>query len=388
MSRINPESNAPRSRDPRTANQQTAIELSTLSEPRFGYVPTSNHEVGLAGAATLAGDAPFLVPFRIGNADYTKRSPVVFEVPNPWTLDIDVTTINLDTFIGGIVDGVALAANIDYLIWAFLDEYLNFKGFGMTARPIATGASVASGGDLGASTVFAVPSGYGWLFSVGARLLARIGTAQGDSYNQGTITAVTLETITATMDALYTDVDIEQNTTLATLTGLEIGQLDNFAPRMWNQDSLYPGSGVEYQYSYLGSLQTDVNLDIRRPRKRGEALGFRVQWFKVFSQTAAAVTISQRVCLARWLPLGTRAVTGLLTISGSNVNGFIKVQTDPTVATWGVTGARTAGGGISSTSYIALTRFHNTTLLYELNVTPGANMTGDGYITGYNEGRY
>ncbi|KKL82638.1 hypothetical protein LCGC14_1982810, partial [marine sediment metagenome] len=145
---------------------------------------------------------------------------------------------------------------------------------------------------------------------------------------------------------------------------------------------------VEYQYSYLGSLQTDVNLDIRRPRKRGEALGFRVQWFKVFSQTAAAVTISQRVCLARWLPLGTRAVTGLLTISGSNVNGFIKVQTDPTVATWGVTGARTAGGGISSTSYIALTRFHNTTLLYELNVTPGANMTGDGYITGYNEGRY
>lgn len=394
MSRVSPGIKAPRGRSPRTTHLQTAVELSVLTAPRFAFAPKSNHEIILAGAPSLSGDAPFLVPFRIANADYTKSWPVIYEVLNNWTLDIDVTTIDLTTFIGGIVDGLGLTADTDYLIWAFTDEYLNFKGFGMTSRPLVIDGVNTFGGGLGvAGSKFTVTTNHGWRYSVGARVLIRVGTALGDSYNQGVITEVFASSLTVDLDAAYTDIDLEGNTNLIGLSGLQIIQIDNFAPRLYNQDSLYPGSAVEHQYSYIGSLQVWLdplvaNIVLRRPRKRGEALAFHVRRHNVFHQVNPGATVISRVCLARWLPLGTRAVTGILTIFGTNVNSFINVQTDSVSGEWGITGARTSGGGVSSTSYIGLTRFHNTSLLYELNIALGSNMTGDGYISGYNEDRY
>ena len=57
-----------------------------------------------------------IVPIRLEN------SFDQLEITDDWTLDLDVTTITALTFIGGLVDGIGLAALTDYLIWAFYDE--------------------------------------------------------------------------------------------------------------------------------------------------------------------------------------------------------------------------------------------------------------------------
>jgi hypothetical protein len=372
----------------------TAVELSNLDRPIFRFMPDTNHEVTLEGEPSLSGDAPFLVPFRLANADYTERRPIVYSILNSWSIDIDTATINLTTRVGGRVDGLSLTADIYYLIWAFMDEFQNFKGLGITALPRVTGASTSSGGTLGATATFSVTAGHGWRFVVGARLLVRQGTdmrvspaTTGDPYNQGIITGVTANSITATMDALYTEIDYEENTTLASLTGLEIVQLDRFEPRMWNQDSLYPGSGAEHQFAYLGSIQTNASSNIQFFRKRGENVMFDDEAYIVWDLTSTSSS-EDRVCLSRWLPRSAGWAHGIVTVSGVNVNSYVHCQTDPIAGLWGFTGSRAAGGGLSRANYNAIVRNVNNSLTYELYVSGGTSTTGEAFLSGYEEDRF
>ena len=380
--RISPTIQVPRGRNPRTTYLETAVELANPMQAWFRYGQLSTDTLYIQGKPTNAGDSPLLIHFRIANADYTKRLPFVSSVPDGWIIDLSATTIDLNTLIGGIVDGVPLIANIDYLVWAFADEYRNFKGFGITARPRRIDVLTLSGGGLGVESKFTITAGYGWLFNIGARVIIRQGTALSGSYNQGIVVAHTSSAVTVQLDSLYTEIDREPNTTLASLTGLEMFQIDNFAPRMYNEDSLYPGSGVEYQYSYLGSIQTDNTFNMRHVRYAGDWYPFPVESYIVYTDTNT-VTSMFNVCLARWIPVGTERVSGFITIEGTNIAGYVKVMTDSVAGLGGITGSRIIGGGVSRMFYDVQIRLHNATAHFHLYTTSASSMTGNGYITSY-----
>ena len=383
--RIAPEVQVPRARNQRTTYLEAGLELVNPMRPWFRFGQLTNNTLYVQGRPTNCGDSPLLIPFRFANADYTKRLPIIMSIPTAWTIDLNATTIDLTTYIGGIVDGVALTAGQDYFVWAFADEYRNLKGFGITARPRIVDGRTSSGGGLGdAGSVFTVSSGHGWRFGIGSRVIIRKGTglAPGNEYNQGTVVAHESAKITVDLDALYTDVTIESNVSLIGLTGLEIFQTDNFSPRMYNQNSLYPGSGIEYQYSYIGSIQTNDTFDIRHVRQLGDWYMLPVESYLICTHVTT-VTMMHDVTLARWIPVGTGQIAGILTIEGTNVLAFMKVQTDSVAGLGGITSSRITGGGVSRVGYSVLIRLHNAAVHYHLNTTAASTMTGTAYLTSY-----
>lgn len=123
------------------------------------------------------------IPFYIDGP----KSPII-STSDTWTLDLDESTIDTTTLVGGLVDGIALVNGRDYLIWAFLDQQLGFAGFGMTRKPYDSfSAGTAAKGATGTFTVTAA-----YQFTIGARVVVRndAGTFPAYEWNWGTITAI------------------------------------------------------------------------------------------------------------------------------------------------------------------------------------------------------
>jgi hypothetical protein len=227
-------------------------------------------------APTLSGDYVTRIPIRNVNGD---GDPVqgtrYLQIGDGWTIDIQDSGINTSTRVGGRIDGVALAAQTDYLIWALTDTYNSdgvvFAGFGITTAPRVTGSSLSSGtGAAGTTATYSVTAGHGWRFTIGATAILRKGTASGSVYNQGAITAVTADSVTVSLDANYA-ANVNNNATVNG-SGIEIFQVDRFEPRLQGSDSRYPGAGTEYQFAYVGMLQTGTTssdvVEVRRPGER------------------------------------------------------------------------------------------------------------------------
>ncbi len=231
--------------------QQALAGLEVDPEFEFSQIGQSARRIKIEGRQTGSGDSQWRVPWRITLAGSGGTGRQLETSSDEWTLDLNTTVINLDTMFGGLIDSVALAADKNYLVWAFFDPFdsggTKFKGFGLTTKPEVTGASVSSGGGLGVSITLSVGANQGSRFSDGARILVRAGDVLGDDWNQGTITSRTTSSITATMDAVFAGV-AEANTALSGT--LDVFQLDNFQPRMATSDNeLYPGSGTEYSFA-------------------------------------------------------------------------------------------------------------------------------------------
>jgi len=251
-----------------------------------------------------------------------------------WTIDINVTTVNLTTRIGGLIDGTSLAASSDYLMWAAMDpnhsNNAKFRGIFFTQRPQTTSASTTSGGGLGAAgSTFTVIAGHGNKFTVGSRIVIKEGDAIGDDFNQGVITAVTSTLLTVDLDATYGAIS-ETNTTLVGLSGLEIVQLDSFEPYLQStsEHSVFPGSGVEHAFCYLGSFQTDSASKIKYVRRRGERVKFVANIVNSIGNNLSVPATT--LCLARWLPFNTNEVKVQIFIEvfAGNGNVFVLVKTD------------------------------------------------------------
>lgn len=290
----------PGARNDRTQNALNGL----LPDPVFDWIWTSASTTSLqiGSRDTGFGDTEFRIPWRQvsgGAANGTR----FYSVPDTWTLTISGTGISGTT--GQKVDGVSLTASRDLLVWAFFepasDDGDPFIGIALTSRPWLTAVDVDSGGGLGASTVFGTASGAGWRFPIGCRILAREGTGAGADYNQGVVTAHTTDTVTATMDAAYS-VTNETNTAVAGTGTIELQQISKFAPRMHGSDSLYPGSGVEYSYCYLGMIQIDSTSTIYNARRRGEF--YQIPGTFVNFTTAAA-SAGANFSVARMIPIGS-----------------------------------------------------------------------------------
>jgi hypothetical protein len=323
------------------AQARNAAEIQALRShelrPHFSWstidssgVQQGNRQILIQGYETGCGMDLVRVPFRISNAGNSIGAQIT-EVPPGWQIDLDETTINTTTEVGGLIDGTSIASEEDMLVWAFWDPTASpkFQGFGCTTRPHRTTASIVGGtrGSIATVTV----TGYGFHFNIGARVVIRTGTSSGSTHNQGLITAQTVNTLTVQMDAAYTGLNDLTNSNLSG-GSKQILQLDQMAPRMFDEDSLYPGGGTEYQYSYMGSLSLDTSSNINIVRQRGDMYIFPAHYF-ILQKSAVGVDVATQFSFSRWCPWDASQAGGWVTMtrtSGTSTTGQIKLQTDAT----------------------------------------------------------
>lgn len=310
----------------RSTNHDNRIDLSANAEPWFSFVsdPGSTRILHIAPRYSLNGDSFRRFTFRINASDWTNRRSWVYQDALDGTIDLDATGL------GGRVSGLALAATTHYHLWAFASGTKNpvFKGFGASKQPVSIITSVASGGTLGSSAVLNVTATEGLHFTVGARVICRAGTALGDNYNQGVITARAANTVTVTLDATYGAIN-ETNTTIVGMVNGELMQTDSFTPFVAATGAVFGG----YHYTYMGSLFVDSSSNIvMMPRKRGD-LRFTTAQYIVYNQSGTAAPAATTQCLARWIPFGRKvnAYLGAI-ISGTGSTRRMIVQHASTFA--------------------------------------------------------
>lgn len=356
-------------------NQRTihALEGRDL-DPVFDFQRIDSENVGIIGLPTGSGDTVIRVPFRLTDKDnsFVANGGQTLFISDDWIIDITTTVIDLtsDPPKGGLIDGNSLEADTDYLLWAFIDPFdsdnSKFKGFGLTKLPFTTGATVFFGGGLGALVTMTVASPDGHAFNVGARIVIRESTTKGTEYNQGIITATTATTVTATLDTTYGAIS-ESNIALSGGgTTYEIRQLTNFVPYMYSATKeLFPGSGTEYQFKYMGHIQTDTSSDILRLRYRGDPYNWAYSFATiVFDNTAIVATFSSQISLARWIPFHTRRGRFELTgnrVSGAPTTGFVILTIDGIATARDIisTSNLSVSGGFMRTADELTIRYHD-----------------------------
>jgi len=172
-------------------------------------------------------------------------------IANNWTCNLAATGINLSTFEAGLIDGMAFQNGRQYLVWAFLDDNFQWAGIGITRKPFSTFSAVANG-SLGSTTcTLTVPTGFGFHFVIGSRVVIRntSGTGPLFQYNWGTVTAIADTTLTLTLDN-----NANYGTLINSATGGEVKQWNTFRPYIVTTSSqtLY-----KPYYTLLGELYTD-----------------------------------------------------------------------------------------------------------------------------------
>lgn len=287
-------------------------------------------QVFISPYRTNGKDELIIVPFRVWDSN-DDMVTVIQELTDEWTIDLSVSDITLSTMIGGRVDSIAVGSEIDYLVWAFFDASLGaggFKGFGVTTRPAAAFTSFTGTGAKGTSNTFnmsGVNPNNGFRYVVGARVIVRRGTATTDTYNQGVITAVTNTTVVVTLDSNAGYGSAPMVSGAGTII-----QIDKFQPKLSASDSLYPGSGTEYTFCYMGSILSDTSNAIRLVRYRGEYLPLGGNQLFFSASNGAGTTIVTNT-LTRWIPLHTKTLYAGVEVNrtaGAATLGFGVIRTE------------------------------------------------------------
>jgi hypothetical protein len=315
-------------RNPVLTNHNDRLQLANPVVPLFEWVTTGARTVEAQDFCYLTGEMGLRVPFRPEAGDSTIPGVQVPESPLAFNLDT--------TGLGGLVDGIALAASTDYLLWAFQTSTLenSLYGVGITSRPVvaipaATG--VVSGGGLGSTGVFnCTTAGHANRVTEGARVLIYEGTTLGSNYNQGTVTDVDTGTnrISVALDAAYS-LGLNTNTTLAGAAAKTLVQLTCFEPRAISETTtVFDGK----PFVYLGSLQTNSSSNIRRTRKRGDLLEL-ITAATFRSQAGITANENVQAGLGNWLPLHAIEVYAIAfanITSGTPGQARVTVGTDTT----------------------------------------------------------
>ena len=81
----------------------------------------SARQFRIVGAQTGNGDAMVRIPVRSVNAAREANGSRCIVLTEEWTIDLDEMAIDEVNLIGGIIDGISLTPNSQYLIWALFD---------------------------------------------------------------------------------------------------------------------------------------------------------------------------------------------------------------------------------------------------------------------------
>lgn len=244
----------------------------------------------------------------------------VVEIDSEWTMDVSATGIDMATFIGGRVDGIAEEANRDYLYWGFVDDNNVFAGFGITRKPYSTFTSAGTG-NKGTSFVITVTNPY--QFTLGARVVVRNNRGTGPQYewNWGTITAITTTQLTVLLD------NNDYGTNLTTTGGGDggvVAQWDKFRPWVVTStgQTIFGRGDSPFHYSLLGEVYTDQNTVPYRVDEPHRIVS--LNRFPVEAQTVSSAGIVSAF-LGRILPLWANDVDLRLIFGSGNLASFIDI---------------------------------------------------------------
>lgn len=368
---------------PTIANPETNILAARVSEfapimPQFQWQHASAgspQQITIQSFPTGTEQRVLRMPFRMGASSWTEGRYPRLETTPVATLNINSTGLN------GRIDGSSLTASTDYLVWAFWSLAVGgaFIGYGITKLPTIT-ATHSSGGGLGASwsaTVAGSGENFGTRLPVGCRVVVRVSTANGAEYNQGTVTARTATTLTVLMDSTYGA--IGQSNAAMTAGAKEVRQLDMFRAGMVTTDSLYPGGGTEYMYTYVGHLQTDASSNIRMARKRFDFYQFPAEYTPVSAQTATLMTT-----LMRWCPrqADMAALRVGCEVTSSAAGRFTSIGTDAANPFFCTTAAGTVTGAFVQNSDAIPLRRYDQSFLTSISAGAGT-VTANVQLNGY-----
>lgn len=325
----------PETGDPRLRQHDERIKLNQGANPLFRWVVTGARTIEARSFHWNTGESVSHIPFRpIVNADVDPivTVPTMYETDDALAFDINTSGL------GGLIDGVALAAEQDYWCWAFLTRTLfgTLYGVGVTTRPriaIPVTTGVVSGGGLGTTAVFnCTTAGHANRVAVGSRVRIEEGTTLGSNWNQGLVTVVDVSTnrITVVLDAAQ-GLGLNSNTTLAGAAAKTLIQLDNPEPKTIYTVAADEGTAFGGKpFVYLGSLQTDASSNIRTSRKRGDLLEL-LEAATIRAQATITASESIQAGLGNWLPLHAQeihAVAFTNITAGTPGNGRTTVASD------------------------------------------------------------
>ena len=368
-------------------DHKTRIDLRTPFEPEFDFfpVPGSATLLKITGRNHASGQRAMRFPFWQRDSGLVK-TPVVLEETEDWTLDFSTAGIELGLRKSGLYAGSVTAAT-DYWIFALMNRRLTdpFAGIIIFPKPADSAPTVSSGGALGGSATLTSGIG-GYRYALGSRVLIN---QPGGPYNQGTVTARSGGDLTVQLDSSYGAVS-DANSALGA-GNYEVTQLDLPQPIMPAADELYPGNGTEYDFCYLGMVQTDEVGGIRYARKRGE-----VYWLataKTVFDTSLALPMagSATYTLARYTSLHTshaETEIGIERLSGTGsdvlqigIGGTLAMaalNTSPTIS---------ASTAMRAASSLPL-RVRDCTFEYEAIGTAGDNVRLIFVLRGWHENQY
>ncbi len=240
-------------------------QLMVPLHPRWHGVAESATAFTIHPDVTWRGSDRLILPFHQWQPSFTSplSRPLLEECP---VGSISLTTTGL----GGIVDASGTPATAaTYLIWGFLRGLDGgFLGYGITRKPDYVGTSGAAA-PLGNPVTVTFPGNVGYAYSVGCRVIVRTSTALSTVYNQGTVTAVTATTITATLDAAYTGAGPQTiNAAIPAATVVEVVQLDHLAP--WVIGTTQETYGTNVPFALLGTVEVNSGGGIAYFRHPGE----------------------------------------------------------------------------------------------------------------------
>jgi hypothetical protein len=375
--------------------QDILRQLGTGLVPRYELLHTSATTMSVATAATWKGSDRLILPFH----EWRDRSQITGNAADAYTVSVprwvecspSAIALTGTSTVGGIVDGVALAASGVYLLWAFLmGPGGSFYGYGLTRRPDYLGTPAATA--LGASgTVTMASAGTANRYTVGARVLVRNGTALGAEYNQGTITAIPAggASLTIQYDAVYTGMPAATiNTALTAAAGRSVIQLDRQAPWIATQSSTGRTTWEGRPFAYLGSIEVNAASQIAGVRRPGEP-----RWLETpttILTPAAPIGIANTViCLRRWIGQHVRLVhleAAIVTAGGGGGNNtFMSLQGGVNYGRFFTSSINNNSATLRAHASIPVTPLYDS-LIATTSVDGGTTLNVSAVLRGWDEG--
>lgn len=240
-------------------------------------------------------DTSAIIRIKGGRNRYQTRRLAFWMKDKYWELEENNYQITLTSAgINGRLDGIALAANTNYLLWAIGNAgNTEVTGFGATRRPQANLTAIAGATEGGTATITSngVATNGLYSFTVGARVIIRnsgggAGVTPNFEWNQGIIQSITSNTSATVL----MDTGLPGAATITGTTSLEVIQLDRFRP--WNGATTGDQEDAVYSSTFrlIGETWTDAGTLPNATRRTTQQWGILRFAYPTVTRNAAGTT--------------------------------------------------------------------------------------------------
>lgn len=293
---------------------------------------------------------------------YTSEGKVipVIDTGN-WIIDIATNGINLNSRSSGLIDGIAIENSHKYLIWGFLDQNLQFIGYGLSRWEKSSYTAVSSG-TKGSEATYTITNAY--QFTIGARV--RVSSTSSD-WNYGTVSEIT----NSTTLKIIMDNESGYGTNCTTATG-SIWQFNKHRPYIigTNSQELYSDyyrllgwCELGLDDSGTGGVDNTQNIMIIRRWKRKRFFQIPIQ--SLYNGTTAATGANANINTGKYISPFTTSITGRARIACDNADNGYFIIID-------IANQSQLIGGVLQNNYSATTQYQDN--FYETRIDPYYNI--------------